>query len=222
MAAMPLVVITGANRGIGLALTRLYVQQGAEVIALCRQLSAELKQLAPTTIIQGVDVCTDLQALSNWQPTRKIDILINCAGILREDNLASLTSVALIEQFEVNSVGPLRVVQVLMPHLNQPSKVVMITSRMGSIADNQSGGYYGYRASKAALNALSVSLARDLKSRDIAVGLLHPGFVKTEMVNFQGHISPEEAAQGLMARIDGLNMANSGGFWHANGEKLPW
>ncbi len=222
MAAMPLVVITGSNRGIGLALTRLYVQQGAEVIALCRQMSTELQQVTPATIIQGVDVCTELQALSNWQPPRKVDILINCAGILREDNLASLTSVALIEQFEVNSVGPLRVVQVLLPHLNQPSKIAMITSRMGSIADNQSGGYYGYRASKAALNAFSVSLAQDLKARDIAIGLLHPGFVKTQMVNFQGHISPEEAAQGLMARIDGLNMANSGGFWHANGEKLPW
>jgi short-subunit dehydrogenase len=222
MTSIPLVVITGANRGIGLALLQHYQQRGAEVVALCRQSSSQLQAQKPLQIIEGIDVAGELSVLAKWQPPRKIDVLINCAGILSEDSLASFTAEDLLQQFHVNSVGPLRMVQTLLPHLARPSKIAMITSRMGSIADNQSGGYYGYRASKAALNALSVSLAQDLKSENIAVALLHPGFVKTQMVNFQGHISPEESAQGLVARIDALNLHNTGGFWHANGEKLPW
>jgi NAD(P)-dependent dehydrogenase (short-subunit alcohol dehydrogenase family) len=93
---------------------------------------------------------------------------------------------------------------------------------MGSIADNDSGGRYGYRASKAALNAFGKSLAMDLKPRGIAVAQLHPGYVQTRMVNFGGLISPDEAARGLVAIIDGLNLENTGSFWHSNGEELPW
>ena len=98
----------------------------------------------------------------------------------------------------------------------------VITSRMGSITDNGSGGYIGYRMSKAALNAASVSLAHELKDKKIAVGLFHPGFVQTQMVNFAGDISPETAAERLIKRIDELNLSNTGGFWHSNGETLPW
>ena len=93
---------------------------------------------------------------------------------------------------------------------------------MGSIADNTSGGRYGYRASKAALNAFGKSLAMDLKNEGIAVALLHPGYVKTRMVNFGGMITPEESATGLIARIEELNLENTGSFWHTNGEELPW
>jgi len=114
------------------------------------------------------------------------------------------------------------VTHALIHSLGVDAKVAMITSRMGSIADNSSGGYIGYRMSKAALNAASVSLAHELKSKKIAVGLFHPGFVQTQMVNFAGDISAEESAQCLTKRIDELNLSNSGGFWHANGETLPW
>jgi NAD(P)-dependent dehydrogenase (short-subunit alcohol dehydrogenase family) len=93
---------------------------------------------------------------------------------------------------------------------------------MGSIADNSSGGRYGYRASKAAFNAFGRSLAIDLKGRGIAVAQLHPGFVKTRMVNFGGLITPQESAAGLAERIEALNLENSGSFWHCNGEELPW
>ena len=93
---------------------------------------------------------------------------------------------------------------------------------MGSIEDNGSGGYYGYRMSKAALNATGKSLANDLKPRRIAVAILHPGFVSTKMVNFSGNVSAEDAAKGLVDRIDELALATSGTFWHANGEVLPW
>jgi NAD(P)-dependent dehydrogenase (short-subunit alcohol dehydrogenase family) len=93
---------------------------------------------------------------------------------------------------------------------------------MGSIADNDSGGRYGYRASKAAFNAIGKSLAEDLKVRGIAVAQLHPGWVQTRMVNFNGLISTEESAAGLIERIEALDLSNTGGFWHSNGEQLPW
>lgn len=93
---------------------------------------------------------------------------------------------------------------------------------MGSIADNDSGGRYGYRASKAAFNAIGKSLAEDLKPRGIAVAQLHPGWVQTRMVNFGGLITPEESAAGLIERIENLTLENTGGFWHSNGETLPW
>ncbi|MDP3535420.1 MAG: SDR family NAD(P)-dependent oxidoreductase, partial [Halomonas sp.] len=126
------------------------------------------------------------------------------------------------EQMEINAYAPLRVVEALLPTLKKGSKIANITSRMGSIADNDSGGRYGYRASKAALNAFGKSLAMDLKPQGIAVAQLHPGYVQTRMVNFGGLISPEEAALGIAARIEALTLENSGGFWHSNGESLPW
>jgi NAD(P)-dependent dehydrogenase (short-subunit alcohol dehydrogenase family) len=116
----------------------------------------------------------------------------------------------------------LRVTEALLGNLTADAKIAFITSRMGSIADNSSGGYYGYRMSKAALNAAATSLALDLKPRGIAVAILHPGYVQTAMVNFGGDISAEESAQRLSKRIEGLTLENSGNFWHSNGETLPW
>ncbi len=110
----------------------------------------------------------------------------------------------------------------LLDNLGEGSKVAIITSRMGSIGDNTSGSRYGYRMSKAAVNIAGVSLAHDLREREIAVAILHPGFVRTGMTNHSGNIDPPEAARGLLARIDELTLETSGGFWHANGERLPW
>jgi NAD(P)-dependent dehydrogenase (short-subunit alcohol dehydrogenase family) len=100
--------------------------------------------------------------------------------------------------------------------------VAFITSRMGSIADNSSGGAYGYRMSKAALNMAGKSLAEDLKSDGIAVAILHPGMVKTDMIRGHGQVEPADAAAGLLSRIEALTLATTGGFWHQNGESLPW
>ncbi len=125
-------------------------------------------------------------------------------------------------QFEVNSLGPLRVTAALRGNLGQGSKVAIVTSRMGSIEDNTSGGRYGYRMSKAAVNMAGRSLANDLKDRGVAVAILHPGFVRTEMTGHQGLIDPPESAAGLIARIDELTLETTGGFWHANGEIIPW
>jgi NAD(P)-dependent dehydrogenase (short-subunit alcohol dehydrogenase family) len=152
---------------------------------------------------------------------RLIDVLINCAGILTRETLDDLNLGRIRNQFEVNAIGPLRVTAALLPNLKKGSKVAIITSRMGSIEDNTSGSRYGYRMSKPAVNMVGRSLAWDLEEKGIAVILLHPGMVATEMTGRQG-IPPEEAARGLTARIDELEMKKTGTFWHQNGEALPW
>lgn len=217
------ILITGANRGIGLSLVKNYLAKGEKVLGVCRNNSAELAQ-SGAEVIEGIDVATEsgCSKLAENVANRSIDILINNAGILRSTSFDNMDFELILEQFKVNSMAPLRVVSALKTNLHSGAKVAMITSRMGSIEDNGSGGGYGYRMSKTALNAAGKSLAIDLKSSGIAVALLHPGWVNTEMVNFNGQIEPEESAKGLVARIDALNLDNSGGFWHANGEKLPW
>ncbi len=217
------IVITGANRGIGLALARAYKKRGVRVYALCRQASAELEQLSVEPVT-GIDVGDPgvVNQLRNVFRGVKIDILINNAGILRSETLGQLDYQTIEEQFAVNALGPLKITEALLDNLNNGAKVALVTSRMGSIADNSSGGAYGYRMSKAALNAAGVSLAHDLEPRGVAVAILHPGYVQTDMVNNKGDISADEAANRLVERIDNLNLKNSGTFWHSNGQVLPW
>ncbi|MCE8033877.1 SDR family oxidoreductase [Billgrantia tianxiuensis] len=217
------VLITGANRGIGLALARHYHTEGWRVIGVCRSVSPELSEIAEQ-VIDGVDVtrAEDVARLAEAVRGQRLDLLINNAGLLHDESLGSLDFDTIREQMEVNAYGPLRVTEALLDNLSAGSKIANVTSRMGSIADNDSGGRYGYRASKAALNAFGKSLAIDLKPRGIAVAQLHPGYVQTRMVNFGGLIPPEEAAAGIAARIAALTLENSGGFWHSNGEPLPW
>ncbi len=216
------VVITGANRGIGLELARYYFSQGWRITAVCRETSAEIEGYAK--VIEGVDVTRSdcIQQLVAALQGQTIDLLINNAGLLQNDVLGELDIASLRLQMEVNAFAPLLLCEALLPNLLEGSKVVNMTSRMGSIGDNDSGGYYGYRASKAALNAFGKSLAIDLKARGIAVAQLHPGFVKTRMVNFAGIITTEESVAGLTARIEALNLDKTGSFWHCNGEELPW
>jgi len=217
------VVITGANRGIGLALARHYHGEKWSVTGVCRESSSELKKVA-TRIIKGIDITQEdsVKKLKDRLEGQNIDLLINNAGLLQDETLGSINFDSLRLQMEINAFAPLRVSESLLPNLHEGSKIANITSRMGSIADNDSGGRYGYRASKAALNALGRSLAIDLKERGIAVAQLHPGYVKTRMVNFGGLITPEESVLGLTERIANLNLENSGSFWHSNGEELPW
>ncbi|MCG8524564.1 MAG: SDR family oxidoreductase [Pseudomonadales bacterium] len=217
------VVITGANRGIGLELARHYAAEGCDVIGVCRQSSEELAGVAGQ-VIDGVDVTTDagIDKLKSGLAGKRISLLINNAGLLQDEQLGSIDFDSIRTQMEINAYAPLRVAEALAPLMGQGSKIANITSRMGSIADNDSGGRYGYRASKAALNAFGKSLAVDLKPRGIAVAQLHPGYVKTRMVNFGGLITPEESARGLAERIANLTLENTGSFWHSNGEELPW
>lgn len=217
------ILITGANRGIGLELARLWQERGDKVIAVCRRASAALQELE-VTLIEGIDVTKDgdMQRLRRELADEQLDIVVNNAGLMTDESLEQMNFDAMRQQFEVNTLGPLRVSHALLPQMAPNGKMALITSRMGSIGDNGSGGRYGYRMSKAALNAAGKSLALDLKPRGIAVGILHPGFVRTEMTGYQGQLEPAEAAKMLLQRLDELNLDNSGTFWHANGSELPW
>jgi NAD(P)-dependent dehydrogenase (short-subunit alcohol dehydrogenase family) len=215
-------LVTGANRGIGLALCRLLQARGDSVIAVCRTPSAELQELG-VRIEAGIELTSEacLEDLAMRLAGVRLDGAILNAGILEADDLASFSAESLRRQFELNAMAPLLLARALLPNLPVGSKLGLITSRMGSIDDNGSGGYYGYRLSKTALNMAGRSLAVDLKPRGIAVAILHPGMVATRMVGFAG-IPPEQAAAGLLARLDALSLETSGRFWHANGEELPW
>ncbi len=220
---MATALITGANRGIGLEFCRQLKARGDEVIATCRNASPELESL-DVRIEADVDI-TDASSLFTLAQNLvgvNIDLLINNAGIMQQDNIHDLDFDGIREQFEVNALGPLHTINALLPLLANPSKLVLITSRMGSIADNTSGGKYGYRMSKCALNMAGVSLAHDLRDNGIAVGILHPGFVQTDLTGQAGDVTAAESVKGLIQRIDELSLDNSGGFWHANGERLPW
>jgi len=219
-------LVTGSNRGIGLEFCTQLKQRGFDVIATCRKASKELEALG-VEVIENVEVSdpTSLNALVEKLAGRQIDWLINNAGIagglgLSDINVEAVESFK--RQYEVNSLGPLLTTQILSGNLVNGSKVGLVTSRMGSIADNDSGGSYAYRMSKAALNAAGKSLSIDLKPQGIAVGILHPGWVRTDMTGHGGLIDTDESVDGLLKRMDELNLGNTGTFWHTNGEVLPW
>ncbi|MBE9189254.1 SDR family oxidoreductase [Gloeocapsopsis crepidinum LEGE 06123] len=217
-------LVTGANRGIGYEYCRQLQQRGDSAIAVCRTATDELKALG-VRLEEGIDITSDASVadLHKRLGETQIDVLINNAGIVKRVTLEHLDFDSIREQFEVNALGALRVTQVLLPRLKSGAKVVLMTSRMGSIADNTSGGSYGYRMSKVALSMAGKSLAHDLKPQGIAVAILHPGLVQTRMTNFTANgITPEVAVQGLLARINQLTLENTGTFWHSNGEILPW
>jgi NAD(P)-dependent dehydrogenase (short-subunit alcohol dehydrogenase family) len=222
---MKTALITGANRGIGLALAGALKRQGYRVIAVCRQSSPALDSLA-VTIESGIDVTSadSLRALADRLAGDRIDLLVNNAGFLKHSSFAGVEE-ELADwraQYEINALSPVRVSSALSSHLNDGGKLVIITSRMGSVADNSSGGHYAYRMAKAAVNAAGVCLAHELKPRGIAVGLLHPGYVRTDMTGHSGHVEADEAAAMLIERIQELDLSSTGSFRHANGESLPW
>lgn len=220
------VLVTGANRGIGLELCRQLSERGDEVIAVVRRSSPELEQLG-CRVESGIDVThpEDLARLQARLGDLTLDLVISNAGILSNQSLGKIDAAAIeqiMDQFRVNALGPVLLAQALRSRLARGSTLAIITSRMGSIADNTSGGSYGYRMSKSAVNSAGVSLARDLAGDDVCVLLLHPGYVRTDMTGHSGLIDSDESARGLIERIDQLGMEASGGFYHANGEKLPW
>ncbi len=232
---MAVYLVTGANRGIGYEYCRQLQERGDEAIALCRHSSEELDALAKNTgmrVETGIDISDDQAIAALVQSLRQqpIDVLINNAGIYRQSNLDDLNIDGIREQFEINAIAPLKLTQALLPNLRQATeqngklaKVAIMTSRMGSIDDNTSGGSYGYRLSKVAVSMAGKSLSHDLKPQKIAVAILHPGLVSTGMTNFTSNgISPAESVRGLLARIDGLTLQTTGTFWHSNGDVLPW
>ncbi len=219
---MSVAVVTGANRGIGLALTQQLTARGMHVVAACRRGSEALAKTGAEVVTCDVTDDASVAGLAEQLGGRRIGLLVNNAGILARDRLGSIDFQSVRSQLEVNALGPLRVTEALGDNLDEGSVVGIVTSRMGSIADNTSGGAYGYRMSKAAVNAAGASLARDLAPRGVAVVLLHPGWVKTDMTRGSGNWSADEAAAGLIARLDETTLANTGRFVHADGTPLPW
>lgn len=220
---MARIVITGANRGIGLALCRVYVERGDAVVAAVRTTSDTLNGLG-VEVHEGVDVADDaaVQHFANSLAGDSVDVLINDAGIHSNETLEDLNWDRIRRQFEVNTLGPLRVTRALLPRLGEGSKVAIVTSRSGSIGDNGSGNTYGYRMSKAAVNMAGVNLAIDLKPRGIAVLILHPGMVRTGMGGGPGAVEAKDAAARMVQRIDELSVDTTGRFRHAEGYELPW
>jgi len=217
------ICLVGANRGIGLALTRVYVNRGDEVIAGCRKTSPELAALK-VKVVEGLEV-TDDSAVASWVHElggAKLDLLIHNSGVSQRVTWEDLDFEAIRRQFEVNTLGPMRVIKALEGSLDSGSRVAVVTSRMGSIEDNTSGSHYGYRISKCGVNMMVRSLAQDLFESGISVGVFHPGYVRTDMTRGQGFISAEECAAMLVQRFDELSPDNAGRFFHANGEELPW
>jgi len=216
------VLITGCNRGIGLQLASQLHERGDSVIGVCRSASDELGALG-IRLISGVDVADgdSVVRLRDELGNVRLDVLINNAGILIDDQFGSINYDDMVRQYEVNTLGPLRVTEALRDTLGEGSKVAIVSSRVGSIDDNGSGGHYGYRASKTAVNQVGKNLMHELKPKGVAIAILHPGLVATDMTGGRG-ITAEESARGLIKRIDDLTIGSSGGFWHAEGYELPW
>ena len=223
------VLVIGADRGIAKALADLYLDRGDRLIAAC--LGGESPLAARGARVEpGVDVTSDA-AVANMVARLAADavtvnVLVHVAGVLGLDRLGEIDLAEVRRQFEINALGPLRTVQACLPLLAPEAKVGIVTSRVGSLADNGTGGMYAYRVSKAAANMVGLNLHHDLAPRGIAVLLLHPGMVATDLTkNLPGdfdYIQPEEAAAGLMRNMDELTLESSGRFRHANGEYLPW
>ena len=197
-------------------------ERGDDVIGVCRTSNDDLDSIG-IRVIDGVDVSDDagVAKLAEAIGDQPIDVLVNNAGILRSDSLETVDYDSMLEQYRVNTIGPLRVTRSLLTNRGEGSKVGIVTSRVGSIEDNGSGNNYGYRCSKSAANMVGMNLHHDLSPKGIAVILLHPGLVATDMTGGTG-VSAEDSARGLIARLDELSPATSGSFFHAEGYALPW
>lgn len=229
---MATVLITGTNRGIGLEFVERYLARGDKVIASCRNPAAEgalqtlAKNNAQLQLVQ-LDVSSQksMEALSEQLAGVAIDVFVNNAGIYGpREGFGTLQAEPWAEVFQVNSAAPIILTQLLMENLSRGKlkKLVYLTSKMGSIADNQGGGSYIYRSSKAALNAAVKSLSIDLNDKGFAIALLHPGWVRTDMGGPNGLIDTKTSVAGLMNVIDGLELANSGSFFSYDGSVIPW
>lgn len=225
---MPTVLLTGANRGIGLAFAGAYAADGWRVLATCRnpRAAGELGAVKGDVQVHPLDVADDgaIGALAQSLKGEAIDLLINNAGISADDAFGRTDTDDWLRAFLINSIAPIHVLEAFLPHLERGREktAVALTSKMGSIADNGSGGSYIYRSSKAALNAAMKSAAIDLRPRGIKVAVFHPGWVRTEMGGPNGLIDTTASVAGLRAKIAALTPAESGGFFNYDGKALPW
>ena len=226
---MAVFLVIGADRGIGLSISRQLAARGETVVPVCLG-RGEACNGAAVDVIPGIDVTsgTAVARMAEARAARgdSIDCLIHVAGVLGLDELGRIDFDDVRRQIEINTIGPLRAIEAVLPHLAADARIGIVTSRVGSLSDNGSGQMYTYRVSKAGANMVALNLHHDLSKRGIAVAALHPGMVATDLTkDYPGdfdYISPDEAAEGLIRRIDALSLETSGRFWHANGEELTW
>lgn len=220
---MPRVLVTGAERGLGLALARGFTDGGWSVAALCREVTPAIEALAPEFPFDGIDVsnAAHVRRAAAEMGDAALDALINNAGVMVEDDIDGIDIAAVRRQFEVNALGPLNVVLAFRGRLKRGAKVVQITSRLGSISDNESGSDYGYRMSKAAQNMLTANLAHDLGGAGIVAVAVHPGIVATDMTEGRG-TPADEVARDVLALTLRLGAGDAGRFLDRHGDPIPW
>lgn len=230
---MSTILITGANRGIGLELTRQLIARGDSVIAACRapEHAEDLQALAAShsTLTILPLVVTDAASISAAKSalgSRVIDILVNNAGIIgpKRQSTLDMDFDGFLETLDVNTLGPLRVLQAFLPNLERSAwpRALTITSRMGSLTASPATDRIAYRASKAALNRLMLAAAGDLKTRNIAVAVAHPGWVQTDMGGQQAALTPTESARGLIEVVDHMTLSNTPRFFDHDGSTISW
>ncbi|KAF2215014.1 hypothetical protein CERZMDRAFT_120493 [Cercospora zeae-maydis SCOH1-5] len=231
---MPTAVVTGANSGIGHAFANILISEGYEVHAADHEVGPKLQSLQCRLHRLDVRSPESISGFAAQLTNKPIDLLLNVAGIMAPvagaDELPTITKDLLTRIFETNTFGPLLLTQALLPNLlartSSPPKIAIVSSRVGSIADNTSGGNYAYRASKAAVNSIGKSMAVELKEKGIVVHLLHPGIVISNLSPAAEAppeaVQPEEAAAKLWAIVQAKGIEETGKFWHREGHELPW
>jgi len=219
---MPHVLITGANRGLGLEFARQYKEAGWDVVATARQSSAELEALGVR--VETLDM-QDLDAVERLgDRLDRLDLLIANAGTYGPREVTSADEAReWADTFVTNTIAPFLLAEAVLPIVEASSgKLIAVSTKMGSIEDNTSGGFIAYRSSKAALNAAWRNLAIEVRTRGVAAAVLHPGWVQTRMGGTSAPLEPEESVAGMRKVIDGLTLEQSGGFFSYDGTMVPW
>ncbi|GME49193.1 Short-chain dehydrogenase/reductase SDR [Neofusicoccum parvum] len=227
---MPTAVVTGANSGIGHEFAKVLIKEGYEVHAVDVNDGPKLKSLDCKTSQLDVTSQDSINAFTQQYGDKPLDLLLNVAGIIdaNHDTLATINAQSLTRVFSVNTFGPLLLTQALLPNiLRSPHpRLGYVSSRVGSITDNSSGGSYAYRASKTALNMVCKNLSLELKDKGVVVVILHPGIVRTGMTaglpDSPEAVEPEEAAGKLYGVLVSKGLEDTGRFWHREGQELPW
>jgi len=230
---MPTLLITGANRGIGLELTKQYLEQGWDVHACCRKpkKAEKLTKLAEknkklTIHKLNVTIQKQIDKLKKALKNKPVDMLVNNAGVYAGEasKFGQTDDKSWEEAVAVNLLAPMKMMELFKENVAMSDKKIIasMSSKMGSMDDNTSGGAYAYRATKAALNAVMVSAAHDLRHLDITCLILHPGWVRTDMGGPNGEISVEESAQKLRKILDKCEITDTGKFYDIDGSIIPW